>query len=232
MLTIDSVRFLGSQSFTQSHSQTVTRKHKGNPFLANCGYRRIPGGKNSLMKIKVIARLILYRCITCYVATGGLLSKWKKKGVQFFNAFSFGRETQPTKFSTLLVAFEIFTTVGRRNSSSLDLSERLDARVSRKLSFGKELIREFRTNVRRLWENLAFEYLPFWSARRKPHNVHLLAQHDFRRFRADLADAHRRSPSRRNSPVKRHATSSNGTKAQKRFDWILLNETYNTHCFL
>lgn len=37
----------------------------------------------------------------------------KKKGVQFFNAFSFGRETQPTKFRTLLVAFEIFTTVDR-----------------------------------------------------------------------------------------------------------------------
>ena len=32
-----------------------------------------------LRKIKIIARLILYRCITCYVATGGPLSKWEKK---------------------------------------------------------------------------------------------------------------------------------------------------------
>lgn len=97
----------------------------------------------------------------------------KKRGTVFFNAFSFGRETQPMKFRTLLSAFEVFTTVGRRNSSSLDLLERLDARVSRKLSFGKELIRKFRTIVRRLWENLAFVYLPFRSARL--HNVYLLA---------------------------------------------------------
>lgn len=181
------------------------------------------------MKIKVIVRLILYRCITCYVATGGLLSKWKK-GAQFFltlfhsvvkrSPWNLGRSFLPSKFSRLSVV-----TIPVRwicwNVWTLGFLENCPSERSLYVSF------------ERSWDDCGkISHLYIFPLDLLVYTMYIFLRNT---IFVDFEPALRTQSYRdllRAEILQSNDTQHSVTGQKHRFDWILLNETCNIHCFL